>query len=70
MPLHDGSGPNHLNHPAWRLPLGGRRCRPLTFLDTVARDVGLDIGDLGDAMLDHKVSRKIVDDFSIVDRPK
>ena len=39
-----------------------------TFLD--ARDVGLDIGDLGDAMLDHKVSRKIVDDFSIVDRPK
>ena len=30
----------------WRLPQAGRGRRPLTFLDTVARDVGLNIGDL------------------------
>ena len=39
----------------WRLPQASGRRRPLTFLDTVTRDVGLDIGDLGGAMLDREV---------------
>ena len=44
--------------------------RPLTFLDTVARDVRLDVSDLKGAMLDRAVWRRIVEEFSIVDRPK
>ena len=36
----------------------------------VARDTGLDVGDLKGAMLDRAVWRKIVEEFSIVDRPK
>ena len=54
----------------WRLPQAGRGRRPLTFLDTVARDVGLDIGDLKGVMLDREVWRRIVEEFSIEDRPK
>ena len=54
----------------WRLPFAGRARRPLAFLVTVARDVGLEIGDLRGAMLDREVWRKIVEGFSIVDRPK
>ena len=54
----------------WRLPQVGRGRRPLTFLDSVARDTGLDVGDLKGAMLDRAVWRKIVEEFSIVDRPK
>ena len=54
----------------WRLSQAGRRHRPLTFLDTVARDVGLDIGDPTGASLDREVWRKIVEEFSIEDRPK
>ena len=54
----------------WRLPQVARGRRPLTFLDTVARDVGLDVGDLKGAMLDRAVWRRIVEEFSIVDRPK
>ena len=54
----------------WRLPQAGRGCRPLTFLVTAAQDVGLEIGDLRGAMLDREVWRKIVEELSIVDRPK
>ena len=54
----------------WRLPQAGRGCRQLTFLDTVARDVGLEIGDLRDAMLDREIWRKIVEKFFIVDCPE
>ena len=57
----------------WRLP---KACREacertvLAFFDAVARDVGLEIGDLRGAMLDREVWRKIVEGFSIVDRPQ
>ena len=54
----------------WRLPQVARGRRPLTFLDTVARDVRLDVSDLKGAMLDRAVWRRIVEEFSIVDRPK
>ncbi|KAL5260789.1 hypothetical protein ACHWQZ_G010818 [Mnemiopsis leidyi] len=54
----------------WRLPQTGRGRRPLTFLDTVARDAGVEIGDLRGVMLDRTVWRKIVEQFSIEDRPK
>ncbi|KAL5270844.1 hypothetical protein ACHWQZ_G001493 [Mnemiopsis leidyi] len=55
----------------WRLPQTGRGRRPLTFLDTVARDAGVDIGDLRGVMLDRiTVWRNIVEQFSIEDRPK
>ena len=54
----------------WRLQQVGRGRRPLTFLDSVARDTGLDVGDLKGAMLDRAVWRKIVEEFSIEDRPK
>ena len=53
----------------WRLPQAGRGRRPLKFLDTVARDVGLDIGDFRGAMLDLEFWWKIVEGFSIEDRP-
>ena len=36
----------------WRLQQVGRGRRPLTFLDTVARDTGVEISDLRNAMLD------------------
>ena len=54
----------------WRLPQAGRGRRPLTFLNTVARDVCLEIGDLRGVMLDREVRRKIVGGFSILNRPK
>ena len=55
----------------WRLPQVGRGRRSLTFLDSVARDTGLEVGNLiKGAMLDRAVWRKIVEEFSIVDRPK
>ncbi|KAL5270988.1 hypothetical protein ACHWQZ_G001587 [Mnemiopsis leidyi] len=54
----------------WRLPQTGRGRRPLTFLDTVARDAGVEIGDLRGVMLDRTVWRNIVEQFSIEDRPK
>ena len=41
----------------WRLQQVGRGRRPLTFLDSVARDTGLDVGDLKGAMLDRAVWR-------------
>ena len=71
--LYEGNRPNHLHHIAlaWRLPQVGRGRRSLTFLDSVARDTGLDVGNLiKGAMLDRAVWRKIVEEFSIVDRPK
>ena len=46
----------------WRLRQAGRAGRPLTFLDTVARDVGLEIGDPRGAMLDSEIWRKIVEE--------
>ena len=53
-----------------RLPHVDHGRRPLKFLGTVARDVGLDVGYLTGFMLDHAVWRKILEEFSIVDRPK
>ena len=43
--------------------LVGRGRRPPTFSDAVARDAGLDIGDLKGVMLDCAVWRKIVGVF-------
>ena len=54
----------------WRIKQANRGRRPLTFLDTVARDAGLDVGDVRTAMLDRAVCRQIVDGISIEDRPK
>ena len=54
----------------WRIKQANRGRRPLTFLDTVARDAGLDVGDVRTAMLDRAVWRHIVDGISIEDRPK
>ena len=54
----------------WRLPQVGRGRRPLTFLDTVAWDVGHDVGDLKGVMLERAVVTKVLAGFFIVDRPK
>ena len=40
---------------SWRLPQVARGRRPITFLDTGVRDVGLDVGDLQGLMLDRAV---------------
>ena len=54
----------------WRLRQANRGRRPLTFLDTIARDVNLDVGDIQTATLDRAVWRQLVDGISIEDRPK
>ena len=54
----------------WRMQHANRGRRPLTFLDTVARDAGLDVGDVRTVMLDRAVWRQILDGISIEDRPK
>ena len=54
----------------WRLQPANRGRRPLTFLDTVARDEGLELGDLRTAMLDHDVRRNIVNGIPIENCPK
>lgn len=54
----------------WRLQQANRGRRPLTFLDTVARDTGVQMGDLRTAMLDRDVWRSIVNGISIENRPK
>ena len=54
----------------WRMQQANRGRRPLTFLDIVARDAGLDVGDIRTAMLDRAVWRQIVDGISIEDRLK
>ena len=46
---------------SWRLPQVGGGRTPLTFLDTVTLDEGLDVGDLKGVMLDPAVRRKIVE---------
>ena len=48
----------------WRVQQANRGRRPLTFLDTVARDAGLDLGDIRNAMLDRAVWRDIVGGIS------
>ena len=53
----------------WRLPQSGRGSRPRSFLDNVARDAGVPIGDLRTAMCDRDVWRRIVNGISIEDRP-
>ena len=47
----------------WRLPQTERGHRPLTLLNTAARDAGVEIGDLSDVMLDRTVWRNIVEQF-------
>ena len=54
----------------WRLQQANRGRRPLIFLDTVARDTGLEFGDLRTAMLDRDVWRNVVNGISIENRPK
>ena len=49
----------------WRLPQVGRGRRPLTFLHTVARDVGLEVGDLQGVMLVRAVWRKLWKSFQL-----
>ena len=44
--------------------LGSIEADCILFLATVARDVGLDIGDLRGVMLDHAVMTKDVEEFS------
>ena len=54
----------------WRLTQSGRGRRPLTFLDVVARDTGLQLDDLRTVMCDRDVWRQTVNGISIEDRPK
>ena len=54
----------------WRLPQVARGRRLLTFLDTVALDVRLDVGYLKGVILDRAVWTRVVEEFLIVDRPK
>ena len=54
----------------WRLQQAKRGRRPLTFLDTVARDTGLEQGELRTAMLDRDVWRNVVNGISIENRPE
>ena len=54
----------------WRVRQANRGRRPLTFLDTVARDAGLDVGDIKNAMLDRAVWRDIVGGISTECRRK
>ena len=44
----------------WRLPEVGRGRRPLTFLDTVAWDVGHDVGYLKGVIFFYRRSPKII----------
>ena len=39
----------------WCLPQASGGCLPLTFLNTVARDVGIEIDDLRGAILDREL---------------
>ena len=52
----------------WCLRQVGRGRRPQTFSDTVAREVGPNAGDLKGVKLDRAVWRRIVKEFSNVDR--
>jgi hypothetical protein len=54
----------------WRLPQFRRGRRPLSFLDTVARDTGLRVEDLRTVMCDRTIWRRRVEEISIEHRPK
>lgn len=50
----------------WRLPCAKRESRPLTFPDTLARDTGLDLNELLQAMLDRSLWQDVVKSISTV----
>ncbi len=54
----------------WRVQQTNRGRRPLTFLDTVARDAGLDVREVRTAMLDRAVWRHIIGGISTECRQK
>ena len=54
----------------WKLQQVNRGRRPLTFLDTVARDADLGVGDIRTVMLERAVWKRVIDGISIEDRPK
>ena len=54
----------------WKLQQVNRGRRPLTFLDTVARDADLGVGDIITVMLERAVWKRVIDRISIEDRPK
>ena len=54
----------------WRLQQSNRGRRPLTYLDVIARDIGLEVGDVRTAMLDRAVWRDIVGGISTASRRK
>ena len=51
----------------WRLPQVASGRTPLIFSDTVAWDVGLDVGDFKGVMLDCVVWRRIMREFPIAE---
>jgi hypothetical protein len=54
----------------WRVQQTNRGRRPLTFMDTVARDAGLDVREVRTAMLDRAVWRDIIGGISTECRQK
>ena len=54
----------------WRMQQASRGRRPLTFLDIVARDVGLEVSDIRNAALDRNVWRDMIGGISTEGRRK